>query len=191
MSREETNRIVQYGARAGSLLAKIAKHAPVPGAAAPDDIIEHFKQRNAQRRSKRLETFVQQLADRQADIQRELTEEEIDLFEEILAAAITAEDEAKLPYYVNCVELYLVEQWAPALVRLVMGALKGLCRIELDALRRFAAGEGGLETGDPLLPRQQLLLRLGALGILPATGTQVRTNLTPVGKKVYEVISRN
>ena len=191
---DQEDSLAKQGLGAASVVAKIAKHLKIiPGAAIVDDVLSSLWQRRIDRQVGRLRKVVGLLAD-QVCGPEDLTDEQVDLFEEILASAVDEEDETKLPYYVTCVQLHLDEKWEAPLVRMVAGALRQLSKPELDAFADFASGSGhsNLGKGLPDVYKASLRLRLASLSLMTPTGVLMAgtANLTPVGIMVAQVVER-
>lgn len=156
----------------------------VPRAQSIHDVIQRIQQRRSKKQFERLEQFVNELNDK-VKLDRSIEEKEVDLIEEILAAAVQEEEKEKAPIYVALVDIYLQKKLESAVVRLLIEALKTLTVYELDEFVKFSHGGTG--------PKKEGFLgeifwqRLQALGLDPG-GVHMRDNITAFGRLVIEVV---
>ena len=202
MTKDESNPPARQVLKAGSVLAKlygwtglpvsgpVGKAGDAMGAAA-----DRLGDRLRERRNRRMAAVLWRLG-QEVELQREATEEDVGLFEEILEGIIRDEDDRKISYYVAFVDLYLNGQWGPAWTRVVAGALKALSKEELEAFDAFVNGPGGLAGpafhGEHLnitQGREFLRLRLASAGLMPGTGTIVKHGISPLGKVVAQILA--
>ena len=153
-----------------------------PGAQAVSDVIEWYKSRRIEKQVERLRRFVSAVDTRLACLERKLTSQEVDLFEEILESAVREEDDAKSVYYAALVQYYMTQEVDAPIVRLLANSLKTLSAWELEAFKR---GQKRFSPSDVL--GQSMLIRLEGLGLYDGKQTRPR-KVTPLGKKLREVI---
>ena len=159
----------------------------VPGAQFVHDVIQHYQERRRRKVTERIKRFVETLDARLARLERDPpSEEEVDLFEKILEAAVREEDQAKSPYYVALVEYYMKERVDPPIVRLLANSFKALSAWELMILRKLHKGGQKVFFRSDVLG-QSVFLRLEGLGLYDGKQTHPR-KVTPLGKMLREVI---
>jgi hypothetical protein len=125
----------------GSIAAKLFGVVN-PVAATVSIAAECIQQRRSQKFVGRLEKLVCSLDHRVQRIEDQMqVEPDVDLFDEIIAKAISDEDEDKIEYYASLIEYYTFQSISPQEVRLLSNAFKSLMVSEINGFTGFATGQ--------------------------------------------------
>lgn len=117
-----------------------------PTAATVGVIADSIQKRRSQKFARRLEKFALSLDRRVRKIEDETQiEKDVDLLDEIIAKAISDEDEEKTEYYVSLIEYYTSQSISPHEVRLLSNAFKSLLVSEIKGFAGFVTGQNILK----------------------------------------------
>jgi len=139
--------------------------------------------------TKRLESLIQSLGKRVRDLEDfSQNEADLDLLDEIVAKAISDEDENKTEYYASLIEYYVSHTIEAYQVRLLGNALKELTVYEIKSFVNFMSGKN--IAGD--IPEDLLSVfwgRVHFLGFYRGSPGTVKhpTQATQIGKKFLEI----
>jgi len=161
-----------------------------PVAASASLIAEHVHQRRTQKFINRLERLVESLDSRIGRLEDQaLLETNIDLLDEIIAQAISDEDEDKLDYYAALIEYYASHPISPEELRLLSSAFKSLLLSEIKEFANFAIRIGLLKyvtlNHMPIFWNRVHFLGLNEIG---STGQKNPSQVTQLGKHFVEVV---
>jgi len=174
--------------RGGAIVAKLFGVVN-PCAATVGVIVDGIKDRRSRKFSKRLESLIQSLEKRVQSLESESqTETDLDLLDEIVAKAISDEDEDKTEYYAALIEYYASHTIEAYQVRLLGNALKELTVYEIKSFVNFVNGYNVARD----IPQDIVSVfwgRVHFLGLYSGSATTAKhlTQTTQIGKKFLEI----
>ena len=175
---------------AGSIVAKLLGVVN-PAAATVGIVADCIQQRRSQKFIKRLEKLVDSLDQRVRRIEGGAqVEPDLDLLDEIIAKAISDEDEEKTEYYVSLIEYYTSQSITPQEVRLLSNAFKSLLVSEIKGFAGFVMGENVVRSvSQDLVPI--FWNRVQFLGLYKGGSGSVKyaNQVTHLGKHFVEVFN--
>ena len=186
--RDTTNKTTDIALTGVEIVAKLFGVID-PCAATLGVIVDSIKERRSKKFSKRLESLVQSLEKRVCKLEKDSRNEpDLDLLNEIVAKAISDEDEDKTEYYAALIEYYISHTLEAYEVRLLGNALKELTVCEIESFANFVSGKNFLSN----LPKDLQMVfwaRIQFLGLYHGgTGTVKHpTQASQVGKKFVEI----
>lgn len=146
-------------------------------------IVEGIKDRRSQKASRRLECLINSLEKRVNRLEGDSKNEvDLDLLDEIVAKAISDEDEDKTEYYAALVEYYMSHTLEAYEVRLLGKALKELTVYEIKSFANFVSGGNVLKD----LPKDLEMVfwaRIQFLGLFHGGAVKHPQQASQVGKK--------
>ncbi len=148
-------------------------------------IIDNIKTRRTEKRLGRLEELVQSLSRRFTRFEDNVPEmPDIDLFDEIVAKAVSDEDEDKTELYAALVQYWLEHKPVPYEVRLLSNAIRELTVDEIKSFHEFATSyQFNLRDKMPEQLQEIFSSRVTYLGLYIYPPDRV----TLIGKKLVEV----
>ena len=186
--RDTTNRTSDIALTGGSIVAKLFGVIN-PCAATVGVIVDSIKDRRSRKFSKRLKSLIQSLEKRVQSLESESqTETDLDLLDEIVAKAISDEDEDKTEYYAALIEYYASHTIEAYQVRLLGNALKELTVYEIKSFVNFVNGKNVARD----IPEDLVSVfwgRVHFLGLYKGSSSTVKnpTQTTQIGKKFVEI----
>lgn len=147
---------------------------------------ECIRERRAKRLVSRLERLINSLENRVKQLEYKPEESNLDLLDEIVAKAISDEDEDKIEYYAALVQYHLSTHLDPYETRLLSNALKNLTVYEIKAFCEF----GTNQIRQSILPKQLEDIRWNRveyLGLFKGGTAKHSSSVTLLGKKFTEV----
>lgn len=182
------NRVVDTAMAGGAIVAKLLG-VTNPLANTVGIIADCIKDRRSHKFAKRLDNLIQSLAKRVRKLENESQNEtDLDLLDEIVAKAISDEDEDKTEYYAALIEYYASHILEAYQVRLLGNALKELTVYEIKSFVNFVSGKNFL--GD--IPKDFVSIFWGRVYFLglykgsPGT-TKNPSQASQIGKKFVEI----
>ena len=186
--QDAINKITDIALTEGSIVAKLFGVIN-PGAATIGVIVDSIKERRSRKFSKRLESLIQSLEKRVQSLEsKSQTETDLDLLDEIVAKAISDEDENKTEYYAALIEYYASHTIEAYQVRLLGNALKELTVYEIKSFVNFVNGKNVARD----IPGDLVSVfwgRVHFLGLYSGSSSTVKypTQTTQIGKKFVEI----
>lgn len=186
--RDTSNGTTDIVLTGGAIVAKLFGVID-PCTATVGIIVDSIKGRRSRKFSKRLESLIQSLEKRVQRLEKESqTETDPDLLDEIVAKAISDEDEDKTEYYAALIEYYMAHTLEAYEVRLLGNALKELTVYEIESFANFVSGRNFLNK----LPKDLEMVfwaRIQFLGLYHGSPGTVKhpTQASKVGKKFVEI----
>jgi hypothetical protein len=160
-----------------------------PPAVAITVLVDIIKERRAKKRIERLEKLFQSLDRRLTRLEGNVPEPpDIDLFDEIVAKAVSDEDEDKTELYAALVQYWLVKKPVSYELRLLGNALRELTVQEITSFCGFIISQGAsiLKT----MPEQLQEIfwnRVEYLGLFKGGNVKHPVNVTQIGRKLVEI----
>ena len=189
MEGNNTSRnIKDISLRGGAIVAKLLGVVN-PAAATVGIIADCIRERRSRKFSKRLESLIQSLEKRVQSLESESqTETDLDLLDEIVAKAISDEDEDKTEYYAALIEYYASHTIEAYQVRLLGNALKELTVYEIKSFVNFVNGKNVARD----IPEDLVSVfwgRVHFLGLYKGSSSTVKypNQTTQIGKKFVEI----
>ncbi len=170
----------------GGLLAKFLGVVD-PTAATVGIVADCISQRRSERFAGRLMKLITSLEKRVRNLEDEARcEPDLDLLDEIVAKAVSDEDEDKTDYYASLIEYYMTHKLEPYEVRLLGNALKDLTVYELESFVGFSHDLNKYR--DIPKPLQDIFWnRVEYLGLFKGGTVKHKNNVTVLGKKLIEI----
>lgn len=172
----------------GSITAKLLGVVS-PVSATVGVVADCIRQRRSQKFVKRLGKLVCSLEQRVQRIEEKIqVEPDVDLLDEIIAKAISDEDEDKIEYYASLIEYTTSQAMSPQEIRLLSNAFKSLMVSEINGFAIFATGQNVLKSvSEDLIPI--FWSRVHFLGLYEGgSGTaKYESQVSPLGKHFVEV----
>lgn len=163
------------------LIGAAGASAASAGASGAVAIAGAFHTRRQAKKQERLERLVRSLSTRTNDIRPEASEEQINLFVEVVQKALEDDEEAKTPFYEGVLEWMLRERPSAAKVRLLSDAVQRLAFVELVYFLWDMNGRYARELLENHLPDTVVHTRLESLG-LATGGVRMQGNATSIGQ---------
>jgi len=186
--RDTPNRTTDIALAGGAIVAKLFGVIN-PCAATVGVIVDSIRERRSRKFSKRLESLIQSLEKRVQSLESESqTETDLDLLDEIVAKAISDEDEDKTEYYAALIEYYASHTVEAYQIRLLGNALKELTVYEIKSFVNFVNGKNVARD----IPGDSVSVfwgRVHFLGLYSGSSGTVKhpTQTTQIGKKFVEI----
>jgi len=189
MNRQNTtNKVTDIALTGGAVVAKLLGVIS-PGANTVGIIADCIKDRRSHKFAKRLESLIQSLEKRVHNLENESrSETDLDLLDEIIAKAISDEDEDKTEYYAALIEYYASHTLEAYQVRLLGNALKELTVYEIKTFVNFVSGKNFLHDIPEDLKRV-FWSRVHFLGLYHGSSGTVKdpSQASQIGKKFVEI----
>ena len=186
--KNNANDIVDTTLRVGTVVAKLLGVVN-PAASVVGTIADCINERRSRKFTKRLENLIQSLEKRVSNLETELRKDtDLDLLDEIIAKAVSEEDEDKTEYYATLIEYYAFHVIEAYQVRLLGNALKELTVFEIKSFINFVNGENHLRDLPEDLKRV-FWARVHFLGLYHGSSGTVKhtTQTSQIGKKFVEI----
>jgi len=170
----------------GALVAKLLGVVN-PVSATAGVIADCIKERRSDKFTKRLQNLITSLEERVCNLEDDSESElNLDLLDEIIAKAVSEEDEDKTPYYAALIEYYAKNKLEPYEVRLLGNALKELTVYELESFVKFIHDSHKYRNIPE--PLQEIFWnRLEYLGLFKGGRVKHKSNTTVLGKKLSDI----
>jgi hypothetical protein len=182
-----------FALKGASVLAKLVGIV-YPPASPLAYIIDTIQKRRTDKHIKQLEKFVQSLERRLSRFEGNVPETtDIDLFDEIVAKAVSDEDEDKTELYAALVQYWMDHNslLAPYEVRLLGNAIRELTVDEIEAFHGFFISKQVYPTKKMPKSLQEVIWnRVAFLGLLGGIGRFDMinpSNVTQIGQKLVEI----
>jgi len=167
-------------------LAKLIGIA-VPPVNALTIITENIKDRRNRKHFNRLEKLIQCLDRRLTQVEDKIPETpDLDLFDEIIAKAVSDEDEDKTEFYAALVQCWLEHKLLPYEVRLLGNAIKELTIQEITSFCGVIITQSTYLTMPEQL-KEIFWNRVEYLGLFKGGALKYATNVTQIGQKLVEI----
>lgn len=178
--------ITDISLRGGAIVAKLLGVVN-PAAATVGIIADCIRERRSERFAKRLESLLHTLENRVQNLEiKSQNEPNQDLLDEIVAKAVSDEDEDKTKYYAALIEYYASHSLEAYEVRLLGSALKALTVYEILSFVSFASGQNYLrEIPDDL--KNVFWIRVEFLGLFKGGTVKYVTQVSQLGKKFVDI----
>ncbi|MFA5424011.1 MAG: hypothetical protein WC374_09165 [Phycisphaerae bacterium] len=159
-----------------------------PASAVLGVIVDSIKERRSRKHIDRLENLILSVEERvkRLEISESYTPD-VDLFDEIVAKAISDEDEGKIEFYAALIEYCISQKTDPYEIRLLSNSLQQLTVYEINAFYDFAVNEN-VKWGIPKQLEEILWNRVEGLGLYSGSIKYSR-NTTIIGKKFLKIIA--
>ena len=158
-----------------------------PVAATMGIVTDCIKERRSKKFSKRLENLILSLEKRIERLEDQpQVEPNLDLLDEIVAKAISEEDEDKTEYYAALIQYYSVHPLEPYEVRILGNALKSLTTFEIESFVYFVKAQSWRKSIPDSL-KDVFWIRVEYLGLFKGGNVKHPTQATQLGKKLVEI----
>jgi hypothetical protein len=188
MSNHEDNKeiakdiVLNHGATVAKIFGVVCPPAAVLGA-----IADSIGKRRAKKFAKRLEKLIISLEKRVKRLEDVASYvPDVDLFDEIVAKAISDEDEDKTEFYAALIEYCISKKPEPYEIRLLSKALKELTIYDMAALYEFAVNQK-TKTDMPQELEEIHWGKIQNLGLFKGGSVRYPHNATILGKKIIEI----
>lgn len=187
MEGNNTSRnIKDISLRGGAIVAKLLGVVN-PAAATVGIIAECIRERRSERFARRLESLLQTLENRVQHLEiQSQNEPNLDLLDEIVAKAVSEEDEDKTKYYAALIEYYASHSLEAYEIRLLGNALKALTVYEISSFVSFASGQNYLRDIPEDL-KNVFWIRVEFLGLFKGGTVKHVSQISQLGKKFVDV----
>jgi len=182
-SKSEVADVVLSGS---SIIAKLLGVVD-PSAATIGVIADCIKERRSRKFATLLENLIHSLEKRVQHLESELQEGvNLDLLDEIIAKAISDEDEDKTEFYAALIEYYATHPLEPYEIRFLGNALKGLTIYEIESFIKFSKGQN-IKEDLPESLEEVFWIRINYLGLHKGGTVRHPNQISLVGRKLIEI----
>jgi len=158
-----------------------------PAAATAGIIIDCLRERRSKKFAKRLESLLHTLEQRVKHLEIQTQNEpNLDLLDEIIAKAVSDEDEDKTKYYAALIEYYASHSLEAYEVRFLGNALKALTICEISSFVNFISGRNFLRNLPDSL-KNVFWTRIEFLGLFKGGAEKHITQASQLGKKFVDI----
>lgn len=180
--KSTTDIVLNNGALVAKLLGVVNPIAATAGV-----IADCIRERRSEKFAKRLQCLITSLEERVSTLEEGPEPDvNLDLLDEIIAKAISDEDEDKTPYYAALIEYYATNKLESYEVRLLGNALKELTVYELESFVSFM-NDLNKYRDIPKALQDIFWNRLEYLGLFKGGTVKHKSNITVLGEKLIAV----
>jgi len=181
-----SDKITDIALSKGTIVAKLLGIVN-PAAATVGIIADCIRERRSEKFAKRLESLLHTLENRIMHLEIQSQDEpNRDLLDEIVAKAISDEDEDKTKYYAALIEYYASHSLESYEVRLLGNSLKALTVYEIMSFVNFASGQNYLRNIPDDL-KNVFWIRVEFLGLFKGGTVKHISQVSGLGKKFVEI----